>query len=228
MNCLIVDDDKIVRTEVEHMVSKLPFLKLVGSCSKAMEAFNILSTEPIDLVFLDVMMPEMNGLELMKTLHERKPQVILMTSERKYAVDGFNFDAVDFIVKPIGEERFLKAVSKAKNNFESKRTVPKAEYLFVKVDSVLTKINVTDILYIEALADYAAIHTMTTKYIVHSTMKSIMDKLPQDDFLRVHNSYIVRLDKISSIEDNTIIINKKFIPVSRPHREQLMSRLKML
>ena len=228
MNCLIVDDDKIVRTEVEHMVSKLPFLKLVGSVSKAMEAFNILSTEPIDLVFLDVMMPEMNGLELMKTLHDRKPQVILMTSEKKYAVDGFNFDAVDFIVKPIGEERFLKAVSKAKNNFENKKTVPKPEYLFIKVDSVLTKINVNDILYIEALADYAAIHTMTAKFIVHSTMKSIMDKLPPDDFLRVHNSYIVRLDKISSIEDNTIIINKKFIPVSRPHREQLMGRLKML
>ncbi|MBK5286630.1 MAG: response regulator transcription factor [Bacteroidia bacterium] len=229
MNCLIVDDDNLVRTEVELLVANIPFLNLVESCSNAMTAFNVLAREKIDLIFLDVMMPEMSGLDFMKSLHERKPQIILMTSEKKYAVDGFNFDVTDFLVKPIDEARFLKAVSKARSNFENKSTsITKPMYLFAKVDSVLVKINVNDILYIEALADYASVHTASAKHVVHSTMKSIMEKLPADDFLRVHNSYIVRLDKISTIEVGTVIIKKNLIPVSRSHKDELMNRLKLL
>src|SRR5258707_992575 len=134
MNCLIVDDDNKIRMEVEHMIGKLPFLNLVGSCSTAMKAFNVLASEQVDLIFLDVMMPKMSGLDLMKSLHDRKPQIILMTSEKKYAVDAFDFNVTDFLVKPIEEDRFLKAVSKARNNFESRTTsAAKPTYLFVKV-----------------------------------------------------------------------------------------------
>jgi len=231
MNCLIVDDDNISRSEAEQLVKKISSLNLVASCSNALEAFNAIKTKKIELIFLDVMMPGMSGLELIKSLSNDRPQVILMTSEKNYAVEAFNYDVTDFLVKPLSEERFLRAVSKVKNNHQGNgqgKVEANTDFIFVKVDSVLVKINTADILYIEAVGDYVSIHTTSSRYVVHSTMKSILDKLSLQHFLRVHNSFIVRLDKISSIEDNSIIINKNLIPLSRLRKNELMERLNLL
>lgn len=229
MQCLIVDDDKITRAEIGHFVKKSVFLKLVASCSSAMEAFNIIASNQIDLLFLDVMMPGMSGLELMNALKDSKPQVILMTMEKKYALDAFNYDVTDFLVKPVSEERFLQAAAKAKKLHDnSGKELNLHQQIFIKVNTNLVKLNAHDILYIEALENYVSIYTATGKHTIRSTMKSITDKLSPHDFVRVHHGYVVRIDKISGIEGSTIIINKNFIPLSRSYKDELMSRLNLL
>jgi DNA-binding LytR/AlgR family response regulator len=230
MNCLIVDDDDLTRMEVEKLVSKTPFLKLVKSCSGAREAFNILSGQRIDLIFLDIMMPEMTGLELMQALYKEKPHVILMSLNKELAMEAFDYDVTDFLAKPISQERFMRAVSKAKRVYDNEKKNDEATaFIFAKIDlNNLVKIHVQDILYIEALGDYLNICTPAKMYTTLGTFKSILHKLSEKDFLRVHNSFIVRLDKINSIEGTTIIINQKLIPVSRLHRNELMQRLNLI
>ncbi len=228
MNCIIVDDDELVLHLVETLAKQSDFLNIVKTCSTAVEASNTLLKEKIDLVFLDVMMPGMTGIELLNSFSEKKPIVIMITSNKEFAVDAYDFDVCDFIVKPITQARFLKAVSKAKKIFEADRYIADDDAIFAKVDSVLQKINAHDIFLIEALVDYVAVHTFTHKYIVHSTMKEIKAKLSAHDFFRIHNSYIVRIDKITAIEDNTVVVNKRSIPISRSNHKDLMNRLKLL
>ncbi len=229
MNCLIVDDDNITRMEVEQMVKKTPFLSVGGTAANAVEALNFISASKADLVFLDVMMPGISGLELIECLNAHKPQIILMTSEKKYAADAFNYDVTDFLAKPISEERFLKAVLKAKKNLEnSKSRQVNRDHIFAKVKSQLVKITADHILYIESKGDKSYIHADDSVYEVHSTLKSLQEKLPEGDFMRIHNSYIINLDKISSIEGSSLIIGKHIIPVSNTHSKALMERLNTL
>jgi len=229
MNCIIVDDDDQIRLLMETLVNETDFLHLVKNCSSAVEASNILLTEKIDLIFLDMEMPRMSGMEFLKTLEGDKPQVIIITGSKKFAAEAFDFDVCDFIVKPITHSRFLKAISKAKKIIDSKEDQPLTnDTFFVKFNSILLKINTPDICWVEALADYCAVHTATQKYIVHSSMKEIAGKLPKNDFIRVHNSFIVRVDKISSIEGSNLYINKQTIPISRAKQKELMNRIKLL
>ncbi len=233
MNCIIVDDDEQIRLLMETLVKETEFLRLVKTCSTAIEASNVLLKEKVDLIFLDVMMPGMSGLEFLKTLEGIKPQVIMITANKEFAAEAFDFDVCDFIVKPITHPRFLKAVSKAKKIFDSNqipahKSTTTSDAIFVKFNSSLVKISAQDIFLIEALVDYIAIHTYNQKYILHSTMKEIKNKLPDTDFIRVHNSYIVRVDKITSIEGNNLIVNQKIIPISRSKQKDLMNRLKLL
>lgn len=228
MNCIIVDDDTLSRNTLRNYVEETPFLKLVTCCSSAMEAANVLSKEKIDLVFLDVEMPKMSGLELIKTL-EHLPRIILVTANTNYAIEAFEHEVTDYIVKPATYARFLKAVKKVQKNKESDK-VPskKANELFVKVNSALMKITMQDILWIEALGDYVTINTISKNYTVYSTLKGIEDKLPKDDFIRIHRSFIVRQDKITAIDDYLVMIDKKSIPVSKSYKEELMKRLNLL
>ena len=228
MNCIIVDDDELMRKLMETFVSETEFLHLVKSCSTAIEASNVLISEKIDLVFLDVMMPGMTGIEFLKTLEGNKPKIIMITANKEFASDAYDFDVCDFIVKPITHPRFLRAVSKAKKIFEANHNKPENDAFFVKFNSSLVKINTKDIFLIEALADYIAIHTTTQKYVVHSTMKDIKSKLPKNDFIRIHNSYIVRVDKITSIEGGNLTVNSKIIPISRSKQKDLMDRIELL
>ena len=229
MNCLIVDDEELIRKIMETLISKTPFLKLIKSCSSAVEASQILMKEKIDLIFLDVEMPEMSGFDLIKIIPDPKPQIIMITSNREYAPDAFDFNVTDFIVKPINQERFLKAVAKAKKIADSNFASGLADHdIFVKVNSLLVKLNTRDILYIESLADYIIIHTDSARYTVHHTMKGIETKLPSGYFMRVHNSFIVRLDKIINIDENLIVIQDKLIPISRANKSELMNRLKVI
>lgn len=230
MNCIIVDDDTVARLDLENKIRQISFLNLIGSCSSAAEATKTLINQQIDLMILDVMMPEMNGLELMKALEAERPQVILVSSSKEFAAEAFDFDVTDFLVKPISGERFFRAIAKARRLHEGRTGVSSHDdnYVFIKVNTRLVKIDIRDILFVEALADYVTINTSTNKYTIHSTMKGMESALPEKYFIRAHNSYIIRLDRISEIEDNCVIIGQKLIPISRSKMGGLMQKLKLL
>ena len=230
MNCIIVDDDDMMRIDLEHKIRQTMFLNLVGVCSNAVEAANRVMSGNVDLIFLDVMMPGMTGMDFIKTLDTSRPEVIMITSNKDFAVEAFEYDVTDFLIKPVSFERFLKAVTKAKRNFDKKGTTINTvdDHIFIKVASRFVKLELKNIQYIEALADYVTIHTATEKFTIHSTMKGIEQTLPAGDFARVHNSFIVRLDKIAAIEDNSISVNKTTIPVSRNRFKPLIQRLKLV
>lgn len=226
--CIIVDDDPMSVAVLTKMVQKTGFLDLIQSFNDPVEAATFLAEEEVDLVFLDVEMPGMTGLELLRTLSD-PPAVILVSSKKDYALDAFEFNVTDYILKPPSWARFLKAVQKVKDVQQAQEEdVFRGKNIFVKADSVLVKLNIEQILWVEALADYIAIHTDKKRYIAHTTMKSMERKLPGDEFIRVHRSYIVRLDEIDKIEDNTVIIGQKLIPVGGTYRGKLMSRLDLI
>jgi DNA-binding LytR/AlgR family response regulator len=227
MNCIIVDDDEITLLEVEALVKKTPGLKLMQTFSNPVEAFNFIMSNKPDLIFLDIMMPQMSGLDLLKILQKDAPQIIFMTLKQDYAADAFDFEVTDFLAKPIREDRFKKAVDKARHIYESTKKTPQSnEYIFLKVKSNFVKIKMEDIVYMESSQDYVTVYTTDNqKHSTLSTLRSMLDKLPPNDFIRVHNSYIVRLDKITRIEDNSILMGESIIPLSRMYREDLMARL---
>src|SRR4051812_15632227 len=184
MNCLIVDDDDITRMEVEQMAKKVPFLNVTGTASNAIEALNFISSGKADLVFLDVMMPGVSGLELIECLNTFKPEIVLMTTEKKFAADAFSYDVTDFLAKPISEQRLMKAALKAKKKLESaKGNRPESDYIFIKVKSQLVRIVTNDIYYIESKKDHSYIHANSTTYEVHSTLKALKEKLPENGFM---------------------------------------------
>lgn len=228
MRCIIVDDDELSRNIMEDLVRENEQLELVKTCSSAIEAFNVLKAEEVDLIFLDVDMPKMSGLDLIKSL-EVLPQVILITSHSEYAVESYEYNVTDFIVKPISHARFMKAVEKAhKNLARPSFTGDTAKTIFIKSDSRLVQVHTKNILYIEALGNYVNVYTTTGKHIVLSTMKDIESRLSPPEFMRVHRSFIVRLDKIDSIEDNFIHIAQKSIPIGKNYKDELMRSLNML
>lgn len=231
MNCIIVDDDGMSRNAVKHLVAQIPYLNLLGMASSPQEAINFLDNNRIDLMLLDIEMPEMNGLTLIKSL-QKPPLIILITSKREYALEAFEYNVVDYLLKPITLERFFKAVAKAReiiNNAPLSMDGSGNSTFFIKSNGLLIKINIKDILWIEALGDYITIHTVENKkYTIHSTMKVIESKLPSDKFIRVHRSYIISVDNISSIDDNVIVIGKQLIPVGAVYKENLTKHLNFL
>jgi DNA-binding LytR/AlgR family response regulator len=230
MNCLVVDDDLIARKTVQHCIEKTDFLEMSGSCETVSEALRIIREKKIDLIFLDVELPEMSGIDFLRTFKEI-PQIILITGKKEYAAEAFDYDVTDFLLKPIEYPRFLKAAIKAQG-VQNSMEVGKdggEEALYIKKDgNRLIRLAPSEILWVEALADYVNIHTAAGRHTLLSTMKSIESKLPSKDFLRIHRSFIVRLDQVKEIEENSVIINGKAIPVSRSHKDDLFRRLKML
>jgi DNA-binding LytR/AlgR family response regulator len=229
MNCLIVDDEPMTRLLIETLVKSTDSLHLVKSCSSAKEALNVLLKERIDLIFLDVEMPGMTGIQMMESINNNETQVILITSKEEYAAKAFDKDVTDYIVKPITEERFLKAVLKAKKKFDSRVIFEDRDIFFKVKNSRMVKVNLKDILYIEALTNHVSIYAANhERLIIHSTLKAIENKLPAKNFLRIHNSYLVRIDKISALEGNCVVVNKKLLPVSRANWKVLTERLEMI
>lgn len=230
MKCMIVDDDEMSRNGLRQVVEQVDFLKVAAVCNGPLEAMDILKKEKIDLVFLDIEMPGMSGIDLLKTL-ENRPLVIMTTSHKEYALDAFEYNVVDYLVKPVQLPRFLKAVNKAKELYDHSRSSIASgdkDYFFIKNNSVMTKVHIKDILWIEALGDYITIVTAAKKYVLHLTLKAIGEKLPADKFVRVHRSYIVTVDNISAVEDTTIYINSTPIPVGALYRENFLKRLNLL
>ncbi len=229
MKCVIVDDEKMSRQVIKHCIEKTESLNLVKEFGNSVEAFEFLNSNETDLLFLDVEMPDMNGIELLQNL-EKKPLVILITSKEEFALDAYKNDVVDYLVKPIVLPRFLKAVVKAQRLFHNVESVeePSKEFIFIRENQKLVKIYMKDIFWIESLGDYVVIHTETKKHTIYTTLTNILAKLPKDQFVRVHRSYIVRIDKISLIEGNSIIIKKNLIPISKSYKNILVEKLNLI
>lgn len=231
MNCIIVDDDKLARTALKQMIEKVDFLILKEECSDAVNAFNYLKKEPVDLIFLDVEMPGMTGIELIKNL-EKRPLIILITSKENYAIEAFELNVADYIVKPVNLSRFMIAVSRAFELFENIEhaglSEKKKDYIFVRSNSILTKIQINDIIYIQALGDYVNIFTINKRYTVHFTLKGIEEKLPADKFYRLHRSYVVSLNHVDMVEEGTAYLGKHPLPIGEQFKKDLLKRLNLV
>lgn len=231
MNCLIVDDNPIALSTLKNLLKIEDSLRLVGECENATEAYKILATNKIDLLFLDVEMPGISGIELVKGLGERKPLIIFISTKRDYASDAFDLNVVDFIAKPVTPDRFLKAVIKAKEIFKNHNLFvasKKDEFIFIRDSSIIRRLKLCDINYLEARGDYVKIYVDDKNYSIHSSLKSVEDKLLMDMFSRVHRSFIVNIGKIDTIEGGTLIINQNFVPVSDAYKASLNKRMQIL
>ena len=226
MNCIIVDDDEMSRVAIKYLVEKTNCLKLIAVCKDAIEASNIVRNETVDIIFLDIELPEMSGMEFINSVGNNY-HFILVSAKKGYALDAFAHSVVDYLLKPIAYPRFLQAVEKVQKLYAEQGNRP-IKQIFLKSDGRLLKINAEDILWVEALADYVTIHTVAAHHTIHSTMKAIESNLPAHEFVRVHRSFIVRLDKIATIEDDNLFINKQLIPIGRSYRDELMKRLNLL
>ena len=201
---LIVDDEPLALDIIESYIEKIPDLELVARCDNAISANEILQKEHIDLIVLDIQMPQMTGIELIKSLR-KAPKVIFTTAYSEYAVEGFELDALDYLLKPVAFDRFMKAVNKVTDGTEKPNTASEDDYFFVKADKKLIKIHFNEILYIEGLKDYVIIKKETGRVIALQTMKSLEAKLPSNIFMRVHRSYIVNIAKIKAVVGLSLI-----------------------
>jgi len=228
ITCIIIDDEPLARKGLKEYVTDVDFLNLIGEFDNPLKAAELISRGEVQLLFLDIQMPKITGLDFFKTL-QNAPPVIFTTAYPQYALEGFEVNALDYLVKPVSFDRFFKAVLKAKEFYEVRDTNRKetesSDYFFIKADNKLVKILFDEVLYVEALQNYVTIHTATRKYLTYLTFKSVEDYLPADKFLKVHKSYIVAASKIDSIEGNDIRIGQQHIPISRNQKDEVMDKL---
>ena len=230
ISCIIIDDEPLARKGLREYIADTEFLQLIGEFENPLRATGIIGQEKIQLIFLDIQMPKMTGLDFLKSL-KHAPPVIFTTAYPQYALDGFELNALDYLVKPISADRFLKAALRAKEYYEvrSKNSLPesgnKPDHFFIKADNKLVKIFFNEILFAEALQNYVVIHTEKAKYITYLTFRSLEEYLPADIFLRTHKSYIISISKVDSIEGNDIRIGQHYIPVSRNLKDAVMDTL---
>ena len=233
MNCVIIDDDQMSRRIIEEYVRKTEFLALKYSFSNAVDAINNISKEdPVDLVFLDIEMPEMSGIDFLNTLTSPS-QIIIISSKEKYALEAFEYNVTDYLLKPILYSRFYKAVEKATSRYEKTREIKEGDNeIFIKKNAKLVRVRYDEILWIEALENYVVITTYDDKYTIHFTMKAIESRLPANVFLRVHRSYIVNKSKIIIIEDNSVGIeyedDTRYIPIGKSYRDKLLGDINVI
>jgi DNA-binding LytR/AlgR family response regulator len=221
----------MARMAMRKLIEQVKDLSLVAECENAMAAYNIVNQKPVDVLFLDIEMPGMTGIELTKNLKKKRPFIIFTTAKSDYAVDAFELNVIDYLVKPIEPGRFLKAVDRLNEAYESNKELVQVrdkEFVFIKDNGVLKKVSADDIQYLEAMGDYVKIFTPQKFHIVHSTLKSIEEKLPSLKFMRIHRSYIVALNKIDFIEEGVINIKGVAIPVADAYKATLNARLNLL
>lgn len=233
MNCIIIDDDKLSRRVIEEFINKTDELKLVGSFTNAIDAINTISKDVnIHLIFLDIEMPEMNGIDFLNSM--KVPlQVIIISSKEKYAIEAFNYDVTDYLLKPIAYSRFYKAVTKAlKRQGQTKQDADDKGEIFIKKGSSLVRIKFDNILWVEALENYVILNTINDRMTIHFTMKAIEKKLPANKFTRIHRSFIVNVNKISVIQDNFVEIKSqnvtKNIPIGKSFKDQLLRDINLM
>jgi DNA-binding LytR/AlgR family response regulator len=231
MKCIIVDDNKMARMALKQLVSQLSNVELVAECNDAAEALDILNSSQVDVLLLDIEMPGMTGLDLIKKLGNTKPLIIFITAKKDYAVEAFELNVIDYLIKPIALPRLKQAIDKAQETLDSSKQEVKVEeqgFVFVKDNGILKRIAIDDILFLEAMGDYVKVHTPQKFHVVHATLKSIEEKLPSSKFIRVHRSFIVAINKIDYIQEGTISIVKTTIPVADTHKSNLNKRLNLL
>ncbi|AXO80426.1 DNA-binding response regulator [Olleya aquimaris] len=236
MNCIVIDDEATARIIISQLCSNVPSLNVLEDFPNAMQAIKYLNQNKVDLIFLDIHMPDFTGFDFIETL-KNPPKIILTTSDPNFAIQAFEYDCiVDYLVKPITQARFDKAIVKAEAKQNTVKKTVNAEKveatsgndLYVNIDRRLIKIDIPSIYLVEANGDYIQVKTEDKNYTVHSTLKKIVEKLPDDLFLKVHRSYVINVKKIIDIEDNSVLIKKDVIPVSRSNRPELMKRLNLL
>ena len=225
LQCLIVEDEPLARNLLKDYVAKVPDLHLVDACASPLAALEILRREHVDILFLDIQMPEITGISLLKTL-QKKPFVILTTAYSQYALEGYELDVVDYLLKPVTFERFLKAVDKVNQRVQTPVRHPQEniqrshdDFVFVKDGTKLVKINFADILYVEGLKDYVAIHTKSQKVVTLQRLKSMEEQLPSDRFIRIHHSFIVAVQAIDAVHKGEVKIGNALLPVSESYRK---------
>lgn len=226
IKCIAIDDEPLALKKIASYIEKIPFLEIVAECRSAFEAMDAMKDNKVDILFIDINMPELSGLDFIKTLKE-KPYIVFTTAYSEYAVEGFQVDAIDYLLKPISFSDFLKAVNKVKQlieltaNKQNERIEATAEHLFVKSEYKLIRIELDDIKYIESQHEYIKIHSVSGKPVMTQvSLKAIEEQLPPDRFMRVHRSYIVNLKRISIIDRNRIVFDDNvFIPISEQYKE---------
>ena len=230
IQCLIVEDEPLARNLLADYVRKVPYLELLDTCINPIQAMDVLHNKQVDVLFLDVQMPEITGLGLLKIL-KAKPLVILTTAYSEYALEGYEHDVVDYLLKPISFERFLKAVDKVSQRLHMPHAASQTEaseslkrntpisFIFVKDGNKLVRIRLADILYLQAMKDYVAIHTRQQKIVSLQRMKSLESQLPADRFIRIHHSYIVALDAIEVVHKNDVQVGADLLPISESYRK---------
>jgi DNA-binding LytR/AlgR family response regulator len=226
MKCIVVDDEKLARQLLEDYLSKLDDIEVLGSFRSAILARNFLQNQEVDLIFLDIQMPDLTGLELLRLLPQ-PPITVLTTAYKQYALESYELNVIDYLVKPIAFERFLKAVEKAKDFIHYKSTDKKhaTDFIFIKSNQKIIKLFYDDILYIEGFREYLKIHTTTGFHLVLMNFKDAQTLLPTPSFLRIHRSFIVNLNKFEYIEGNMLVINSKQIKISATYKSALLEYL---
>ncbi len=225
LNCLVVDDEPLSREVITDYVSASPELLLIGASKDALEAGKILTNEKIDLLFLDINMPRLSGIDFVKTLKD-PPLFVFVTAYSEYAIEGFDVEAVDYLLKPVSFERFRIAVNRVLERFALKqRTVVSQRHIMVRADKKNYKIDFDELLFLEAQGDYVKFVTTEKLLMVHGTLKEMLEQLPRNEFERVHKSYVISLSKVDYLEGNQVKVGEHKIPVSLSYREQLLKKL---
>jgi DNA-binding LytR/AlgR family response regulator len=240
MNCIIIDDDKLSRKVIEEYVKKTDFLNLLDTYGSAVEAINAIKNldQPLHLIFLDIEMPDMTGLDFLETIPNQHPQIIIISAKDKYALKAFEHDVTDYLLKPVNYARFYKAVTKAMKriddfqNFYSGENNIDNQEVYIKKNSALVRLKYSEILFIEALENYVIVNTYNEKITIHFTMKAFEEKLPGKRFKRVHRSFIINIGHIKGIEDNAVLMEQhdgvKSIPIGKSYKEKLMKDINLI
>lgn len=239
LNCIVIDDEFLARQLLAGYVKKVPYLQMAGLCESAIEAIPILEQQKIDLIFLDVNMPELNGINFIRSL-KHKPEIIITTAYSEHALEGYQLDVIEYLLKPIYFDRFLQATNKAKDMIELKARAHLAanadtpsvaglegDSFFVKTGpQMITKIKLSDILYIESLHEYIRIHLSNTSYTIYHSLKSLLEILPAEQFIQIHRSFIVNFSRITTVEGNTVKVDTVELNVGKNFREEFLNRVK--
>lgn len=231
IHCLVVDDEELARTLLKNYITRLPHLNLVGEHKNPLDALQTLQTTPVDLIFLDIQMPELTGTEFLKSL-KTKPLVIFTTAYPDYALEGYTLDVVDYLLKPFGFDRFLQAVNKASERLRLQQMptvespAPEKDYILVKSEHRLLRLKFDDILYIESMAEYVAFHTESSGRVLSlMSLKSLEGELPSSRFLRIHKSFMVSMAKVAGMEGNQVLLGKAKLPIGASYREEVLRRV---
>jgi len=228
IRCLIVDDEELAVKVIEKYISTIPTLELTGTCDNAVEAISFLHSHEVDLLFLDINMPEMSGLEMLRTL-SHTPHVILTTAYSEFALESYEFGVVDYLLKPIKLDRFIKAVNKVVDLYESSSSPDQekisASFIFIKEEHVTHKVDHLDILYVEAYGNYLKIHTSKKVYVTRETMQHFQEKLPRSIFVRCHKSFIVNLSHVTKAMGNVLYINSTEVPIGSLYKAEVMRQI---
>jgi len=231
MNCLIIDDNQMARSTLNELAKQVKDVEISAECSSAMEAYNYMQDHAVDVFFLDIEMPEMTGLELIRNLGSCCPVIIFTTSKKDYAAEAFELNVADYLVKPVSPARFIQAVNKAKEILHNQKEEMKwnnEEFIFVRETNIVRRLKLDDILYTEAMGDYVKLYTPEKLYAIHTKLKTVEERLPANKFLRIHRSYIVALNKIDTLQDGTLTIGGTFLPVADTYRKLLNQRMNVL